>query len=215
MASILTVRDREISQLAKEEVKKTTFVKGPFLETTLPFKDGKTLKQLADEGIISNEFSKMGKNVHFNDWKLRIHQENALKHIIKNDRNMVVSTGTGSGKTECYLYPIFNEIMREKEAGTLDDGVRALLIFPMNALANDQQKKLRKLLAYYPDITFGRYTGETKHAKANEKPEDAEKRLHQEYDIQHQGDYDTDSKNQYLMSLCAENIWRKSHHIFF
>lgn len=93
----------------------------------------------------------------------------------KNDRNMVVSTGTGSGKTECYLYPIFNEIMREKESGTLDDGVRALLIFPMNALANDQQKKLRKLLADYPDITFGRYTGETKHAKANEKPEDAEK----------------------------------------
>ncbi len=45
----------------------------------------------------------------------------------------------------------------------------------MNALANDQQKKLRKLLADYPDITFGRYTGETKHAKANEKPEDAEK----------------------------------------
>lgn len=78
----------------------------------------------------------MGKNVHYNDWKLRIHQENALKHIIKNDRNMVVSTGTGSGKTECYLYPIFNEIMREKESGTLDDGVRALLIFPMNALAN-------------------------------------------------------------------------------
>ena len=123
VASILTVRDREISRLAKEEVKKTTFVKGPFLETTLPFIDGKTLNQLANEGIISNEFSKMGKNVHYNDWKLRIHQENALKHIIKNDRNMVVSTGTGSGKTECYLYPIFNEIMREKESGTLDNGV--------------------------------------------------------------------------------------------
>lgn len=44
MASILTVRDREISRLAKEEVEKTNFVKGPFLETTLPFKDGKTLK---------------------------------------------------------------------------------------------------------------------------------------------------------------------------
>lgn len=214
VASILTVRDREISRLAKEEVEKTNFVKGPFLETTLPFKDGKTLKQLANEGIISNEFSKMGKNVHYNDWKLRIHQENALKHIIKNDRNMVVSTGTGSGKTECYLYPIFNEIMREKESGTLDDGVRALLIFPMNALANDQQKKLRKLLADYPDITFGRYTGETKHAKANEKPEDAEKRLHQEYDIQHQGDYDTDSKKSILNEfMCREYMAKKPPHI--
>lgn len=214
VASILTVRDREISRLAKEEVKKTTFVKGPFLETTLPFKDGKTLKQLADEGTISNEFSKMGKNVHYNDWKLRIHQENALKHIINNDRNMVVSTGTGSGKTECYLYPIFNEIMREKEAGILDAGVRALLIFPMNALANDQQKKLRKLLANYPDITFGRYTGETKHAKANETPEDAEKRLHQEYDIQHQDDYDTDSKKSIPNEfMCREYMAKKPPHI--
>ena len=39
VASILTVRDREISRLAKEEVEKTNFVKGPFLETTLPFKE--------------------------------------------------------------------------------------------------------------------------------------------------------------------------------
>lgn len=173
VSSILSVRDREISQLAKEEVKHTAFVKGPFLETTLPFKDGKSLKELAETGVISKEFSKMGKNVHYDDWKLRIHQERALEHIVKDNRNMVVSTGTGSGKTECYLYPIFNELMREKEAGRLDSGVRALLIFPMNALANDQQKKLRKLLADYPDITFGRYTGETKHAKLKEEPEDA------------------------------------------
>lgn len=61
VASILNVKDREISRLAKEEVKRTTFVKGPFLETTLPFKDGKTLKELAEAGIVSKEFSKMGK----------------------------------------------------------------------------------------------------------------------------------------------------------
>ena len=214
VASILTVRDREISRLAKEEVKHTSFVKGPFLEITLPFKDGKTLKELAEAGIISKEFSKMGKNVHYDDWKLRIHQQRALEHIINDDRNMVVSTGTGSGKTECYLYPIFNEIMREKEAGILDAGVRALLIFPMNALANDQQKKLRKLLADYPDITFGRYTGETKHAKLKEKPEDAEKRLHQEYDIQHQDDFDIGLRKSIPNELmCREYMAKNPPHI--
>lgn len=214
VASILTVRDREISQLAKEEVKHASFVKGPFLEITLPFKDGKTLKELAQAGIISKEFSKMGKNVHYDDWKLRIHQQRALEHIINDDRNMVVSTGTGSGKTECYLYPIFNEIMREKEAGILDAGVRALLIFPMNALANDQQKKLRKLLADYPDITFGRYTGETKHAKLKEKPEDAEIRLHQEYDIQHQDDFDIGLRKSIPNELmCREYMAKNPPHI--
>ena len=214
VSSILTVRDREISRLAKEEVKHTGFVKGPFLETTLPFKEGKSLKELAEDGLISKEFAKMGKRVHYEDWKLRIHQQHALEHIINDNRNMVVSTGTGSGKTECYLYPVFNELMREKEQGKLDAGVRALLIFPMNALANDQQKKLRKLLADYPDITFGRYTGETAHAKKNETPEEAEARLHKEYDIQHQNDNDPDSRKSIGNELmCREYMAKNPPHI--
>lgn len=188
IASILTVKDEEITQLAHKAVSSTDFVKGPYLESTLPFVDGKSLKDLASEKLISEEFGKMGKSVHYSDWKLRIHQEKALRHIIEDNRNMVVSTGTGSGKTECYLYPIFNSLMREKEAGTLDSGVRALLIFPMNALANDQQKKLRKLLKDYPDITFGRYTGETERKRPKETPEEAELRLHKEYNDAHISD---------------------------
>ena len=214
VASILTVRDREISELAQEEVNHTGFVKGPFLETTLPFEEGKSLKELAEEGLVSKEFEKMGSAVHYEDWKLRIHQENALKHIIQDDKNMVVSTGTGSGKTECYLYPIFNDIMREKENGTLCPGVRALLIFPMNALANDQQKKLRKLLAEYPDITFGRYTGETAHSKQTETPEEAEKRLHDEYNIQHHDDNDPDLRTSLVNEyMCREYMAKNPPHI--
>jgi len=207
VSSILTTRDPEISRLAMEEVYNTGFVKGPFLETTLPFKDGKSLKELAEDGIISKEFSVMGSDVHYEDWKLRIHQQHAIEHIVVKQRNMVVSTGTGSGKTECYLYPIFNHLMREKEEGKLDSGVRALLIFPMNALANDQQKKLRKLLASYPDITFGRYTRETKHRdrKRGEEPEDAEKRLHDEYDNLHKDD----SKEYLRKSLPNELMCRE------
>ena len=215
IASILSVRDPVITGLAHEAIRNTEFVKGPFLETTLPFVEGKSLKELADEGLISNEFSKMGKSVHYEDWKLRIHQEDALRHIITKQRNMVVSTGTGSGKTECYLYPIINSLMREKETGTLDAGVRALLIFPMNALANDQQKKLRKLLRDYPDITFGRYTGETAHENKNdESPEDAEKRLHKEYDETHFSDIDeTQRKSIPNELMCREMMAEKPPHI--
>ena len=130
IASILNVKDREISDLAHNAVRKTDFVKGRILRLLCHLLRGKALKNLANEGLISKEFSSMGKNVHFEDWNLRIHQEKALRQIIEEHRNMAVSTGTGSGKTECYLYPIFNSLMREKEAGTLDAGVRALLIFP-------------------------------------------------------------------------------------
>ena len=214
ITSILHVKDASITSLAKKAVDQTSFVKGPYLETTLPFVDGKSLKQLAEEGLVSKEFAAMGPNVHYSDWNLRIHQEYALRKIITEERNMVVSTGTGSGKTECYLYPIFNSIMREKEAGTLDSGVRALLIFPMNALANDQQKKLRKLLKNYPDITFGRYTGETAHKNNNETATQAEKRMHEEYNTAHADDSDIDLResipNEYM---CREQMADTPPHI--
>lgn len=214
IASILSVKDRQITELARKAVKDAKLVKGPYLEITLPFEEGKSLKELVEDGLISKEFAKMGKTVHYDDWKLRIHQQNALKKIITEERNMIVSTGTGSGKTECYLYPIFNELMREKEAGTLDAGVRALLIFPMNALANDQQKKLRKLLKSYPDITFGRYTGETAHKTSRETAEQAELRLHEEYDSTHIADSDeTLRKSIPNEMMCREMMSEKPPHI--
>lgn len=214
IASILHVRDKQITKLAEKAVADNSFVKGPYLEITLPFVEGARLQDLAEEGLISREFSKMGPSVHYSDWKLRIHQENALRHIITDQRNMVVSTGTGSGKTECYLYPVFNAIMREKEAGTLDAGVRALLIFPMNALANDQQKKLRKLLKDYPSITFGRYTGETAHKGEKETPEQAEKRLHEEYDLAHCNDSDESQRKSIPNELmCREMMAENPPHI--
>ncbi|MFC5851068.1 DEAD/DEAH box helicase, partial [Streptomyces chlorus] len=77
-------------------------------------------------------------------------------------RNLVVATGTGSGKTESFLLPVLNALAAEHARGTLGPGVRALLLYPMNALANDQMKRLRRLLAETPHITFGRYTGDTK-----------------------------------------------------
>ena len=214
IASILGVKDPEITRLAHKTVKNTEFIKGPYLETTMPFEEGGSLKELAESGLISKGFAKIGASVHYEDWKLRIHQENALRHVIEKKRNMVVSTGTGSGKTECYLYPIFDALMKEKEAGTLDAGVRALLIFPMNALANDQQKKLRKLLKSYPDITFGRYTGETAHKKAKESPAEAEVRIHEEYDNAHLFDTDEAYRKSIPNELmCREMMAENPPHI--
>lgn len=212
--SILEVKDPEITNLAKSILLKSNMVKGPFLETTLPFVMSKSLKELAQEGLISSEFEKIGENIHYEDWKLRIHQEEALRKVVGENKNIILSTGTGSGKTECYLYSIFNELMKQKEKGELNSGVRALLLFPMNALANDQQKKLRKLLENYPDITFGRYTGETLHKLEKETPEEAELRMHEEYNISHQFEKDKhlrkSLKNEYM---CREYMAKNPPHI--
>lgn len=136
--------------------------RGPYLQASPPFKNGVTLEALVEEGALSTGFRALKPEVFPLQRPLRLHQEIAIRKAITHERNLVVATGTGSGKTECFLLPILNYLLRERESGTIGQpGVRALLLYPMNALANDQVKRLRRLLAAFPDITFGRYVGET------------------------------------------------------
>lgn len=136
--------------------------RGPFLEASPPFQEGVSVRDLVVEGILSAGFLALSPEAFPLDRPLRRHQELAIRKAVTDQRNLVISTGTGSGKTECFLLPIVEHLLRERSAGTLaQPGVRALLLYPMNALANDQVKRLRRLLAAFPDITFGRYVGET------------------------------------------------------
>ena len=73
----------------------------------------------------------------------------------------LVTTGTGSGKTEAFLYPILDHVRRARLEGIA--GAKALILYPMNALANDQAKRLAGLLTSHPElapITAALYTGE-------------------------------------------------------
>ncbi|KQY51702.1 DEAD/DEAH box helicase [Nocardioides sp. Root140] len=73
----------------------------------------------------------------------------------------VVTTGTGSGKTEAFLYPILDHVLRAKARGVT--GMKALLLYPMNALANDQAQRLAGLISADPalgGVTAGLYTGQ-------------------------------------------------------
>ena len=96
------------------------------------------------------------------------HQEKALQKVFHERKNVVVATGTASGKTESFLYPILFELYRQHLSGELETpGVRALVLYPMNALANDQRdrlgdicKKLREADSRFSP-TFGQYIGET------------------------------------------------------
>lgn len=156
------LKDSELQKQFEEVLKtKGKFVKGPILEATSTFKKGCAIDDLISEGVLSKEFEKLKSSKLPLDRSLYSHQEMAIRKIILNQRNIVVATGTGSGKTETFLIPILNHLFRQKENGQLSPGVRALLLYPMNALANDQLKRMRELLQNNKDITFGRYTGET------------------------------------------------------
>lgn len=139
-------------------------VKGPILEAAPPFKTGRSIEGLVAAGVLHSGFRALCCDNPALPWDrpLYLHQDQAIEQVVRHDRNVVVATGTGSGKTESFLLPIFDHLLRQREAGLLrQPGVRALLLYPMNALANDQLKRLRSLLKDFPDITFGRYTGET------------------------------------------------------
>ena len=136
------------------------FAKGPYLDVTDAFEKGKCIAELIEEGILPKSFSKINMNM---TRPLYLHQEKAIRKVATENRNLVVSTGTGSGKTESFLIPVINHLLREEEAGTLGAGVRAIIIYPMNALANDQMKRMRALLKGYPQICYGVYNGNTEH----------------------------------------------------
>jgi ATP-dependent helicase YprA (DUF1998 family) len=131
---------------------------GPFLELAPPYVRGCTLQQLIDERILDPRLGALncfrrGDPLPLNA-PLYTHQEAAIRKIAGESRGVVVSSGTGSGKTEAFLIPILNDLLIDRT-----QGVRAVLIYPLNALVNDQLDRLRRLLEG-TDITFGRYTSE-------------------------------------------------------
>ena len=151
------LRDRFWRALAEPD----RLVKGPLLEAAPPFAVGRSIEQLIESGVLHSGFQRLCSEALPLRRSLYRHQEQAITRVAQGERNIIVATGTGSGKTETFLIPILNHLLREEADRTLSPGVRALLLYPMNALANDQLKRLRRILACYPTITFGRYTGET------------------------------------------------------
>lgn len=138
-------------------------VKGPYLELTPPFTPGRTIQELIDEKVLSTCFTSFCHNEEGLrlDRPLYWHQEQSVIKA-QEGHNLVITTGTGSGKTESFLIPILDSLAREANDQTLEQpGVRALLLYPMNALANDQMERLRGYLKKFPQITFGRYVGDT------------------------------------------------------
>lgn len=153
---------------------------GPYLELTPPYKTGETLQGLADQGVVASDLLKMQ---CFKDDKplpvdapLYTHQEKSLRKLCVDHHNIVVSSGTGSGKTECFLLPILNDLLIDPSPG-----VRAVLIYPLNALVNDQLDRLRILLRG-TNITFGRYTSELAY-----KAEYARKQMQKEWEDMEDG----------------------------
>lgn len=163
LKTTFSIKDPDYKKMFDDGMNKDeTFVKGPYLDVIDSFYKGRSIKELIEGGVLHSDFEKLSRL--YNIPNLYYHQEQAILKV-NSGANVVVSTGTGSGKTESFLIPILNRIMIEKETNPdkkISNGIKAVIIYPMNALANDQIDRLRKLFLNYSEITFGAYTGQTK-----------------------------------------------------
>lgn len=147
------------SLLNLTESRRSPLMQGPYVSLSRPFREGPSVAQLVSEGVLHPLLNSI---VPFP--AVYGHQEKAIR-AIKQTRTTVISTGTGSGKTEAFLYPIISRCLELRDKHT-PAGVTAVLVYPMNALAEDQLERLRGLLAG-TGISFGMYVGKTPERSAD------------------------------------------------
>lgn len=122
----------------------------PYLETTPTYELGEPFAALGLPSPVGETLSELA------TWQPRIgvftrpyvHQAQALQVFFNERRDLIVATGTGSGKTETFLWPIMGHLLLEaanRPASFRLPGCRALLLYPMNALVSDQVARLRRL----------------------------------------------------------------------
>ncbi len=128
-------------------------VHGPFVSLSEAFAQGDPVQDLAERKVLHQAMPGL-----IGYPKMYLHQQKVLE-AVKQGRHVLVSTGTGSGKTEGFLYPIIDDLLRQRDSG-VKEGLTAILVYPMNALANDQLDRLRDMLGG-TEITFGQWVGTT------------------------------------------------------
>ena len=120
----------------------------PYIESTPVYEQGKTYNELEIPNDLKRFFEELVEENIGVFPKPYEHQAKALEQFFTEKNDLVISTGTGSGKTETFLHPILGSLYREakiRPKSFQTRSVRALILYPMNALVNDQMTRLRLL----------------------------------------------------------------------
>lgn len=160
----------------------------PFLETTPAYEAMPDYQSLGIPPLIAQTLDTLAR------WEPGIgifphpyrHQAEAFTAFFNDRCDLIVATGTGSGKTETFLIPILGSLLQEAAQRNTTfhiPGIRALILYPMNALVNDQITRLRRLFGderlrtlfdtnYGRHPTFGSYTSRTPYPGLREQQRD-------------------------------------------
>ncbi|MEU5638400.1 DEAD/DEAH box helicase [Streptomyces milbemycinicus] len=165
-SSLVAVRDPEIEQHLADERERKARWPDPKLALNPTFRRAGTVAQLCEAGLLHELCQDYFRHKEHPDdtgsrtLTLHEHQREAIAAAANGD-SYVLTTGTGSGKSLTYIVPIVNHVLRHPNPG----GISAIVVYPMNALANSQLHELERYLQWgVPEdrrkVTFARYTGQ-------------------------------------------------------
>jgi ATP-dependent helicase YprA (DUF1998 family) len=174
--SFLTIKDARIRAYVERELDEGLLWPDPPLQLNPAFESGGYVEDLVNDGLLHQECARVfrtgkrpGADSIGNALRLHRHQTEAIR-AARTGKNYVLTTGTGSGKSLSYIVPIVDHVLRVGAGGRR---IKAIVVYPMNALANSQEEELRKFLSHgYPDghgpVTFRRFTGQEKEDEREE-----------------------------------------------
>jgi hypothetical protein len=156
-------RDSKLRQDLQDALERPLFLaQEAFFQAHRPFKDGAPWNSLGLDARLAAVMEQRSRSKRA--W---LHQSEAIHHLLSPAATpLVVTTGTGSGKSECFLLPVIQNAL-EDAARFKQSGLTAILVYPMNALANDQEARIRDYLeaSGHTYVRVARYDRSTKEAE--------------------------------------------------
>ncbi len=153
-------RDQELREALTAALEEAGFLaQEPFFQAHRPFKSGKRWRDLGIDAALAKVMEERSESQ-----TAYLHQSDAITHLLGPDAGpLAVTTGTGSGKTECFLLPVLQNAIQDS-VRFRRNGLTALLVYPMNALANDQEDRIRQYLqdSGHTHVKVARYDRSTK-----------------------------------------------------
>lgn len=162
--SFINIADDEILKKVREEFDSGNLYPDPLVQFNPSFESGGKVEDLVNEGILVKDFNNIFYDETGKSWSIYKHQTEAIKKG-NEGRGFIVTSGTGSGKSLTYISTIFNYLFKTPTK----PGIKAIIVYPLNALINSQESALNAFGENYKKrtgndlpFTFAKYTGQEK-----------------------------------------------------
>lgn len=175
LLSLWTPGNHPLRPAMEELLEREKLIAEPVFQSTFGWEptEDKTWKNYLDNNVVENL------KIKYTPYK---HQVESWKELA-NGNSIVVTSGTGSGKTECFMYPVISDLYQQEK----QNAIEAIILYPLNALMEDQKNRLSEYCKA-TGLRFAVYNGDTQEYHAEGAGLDAEVRTRQEIrDKEHKG----------------------------